>query len=288
MNQLKSILFIVFLLSGYLVNSQKFNPPFFVFEDGLWNARSDSPEYWSDLVKKVGFDGVELIGLDRVNGLLPELKRNNLKLFTLYIKIEIDKEEPYDPRLMEYIKKLKDTGLHLWVHVHSERYSCSDTSGDEDCVRIISELADYASDYGVKIAFYPHTNFWLEKVSDAVRLTEKIKMPNVGAVFNLCHFLKTDEPHNLKQTLKTAMPYLFLVSVNGADGGPDTNDMGWEQLIQPLGSGSYDVLKVLKILKEQGYNKPVGLQCYNIKGEPEIFLEQSMNTWKKYIKEVNQ
>ena len=164
MNPLKLVFLIVILLIGNLVYSQKFNPPFFVFEDGLWNARSDSPEYWSDLVKKVGFDGVELIGLDRVNNLLPELERNNLKLFTLYIKVEIDKEQPYDPRLKEYIKKLKNTGLHLWIHVHSERYPSSDTSGDEDCIRIISELADYSEEYGVRIAFIHTLTFGLKKL----------------------------------------------------------------------------------------------------------------------------
>ncbi|MDB4584928.1 sugar phosphate isomerase/epimerase, partial [Draconibacterium sp.] len=214
------------------------------------------------------------------------LKRNDLKLFTLYIKIEIDQEQPYDARLKEYIKKMKDTGLHLWVHVHSTSFPCSDSSGDEKCVKIISELADYAASYGVKIAFYPHTNFWVEKVSDGLRLAEKIKKPNVGVVFNLCHFLKRDKPNRLKQTLTAAMPYLFLVSINGADDG-ETHNMNWDRLIQPLGSGSYDVLNVLKILRDLGYNNSVGLQCYNIKGEPEVFLKQSMQTWEKYKQQLN-
>jgi len=286
MSKLKLIL-ILFLYSIFgTIQAQDFSPSFFVFEDGLWNAKSESPEYWSDLVKEVGFDGVELIGLDRVDGLLPELFRNELKLFTLYIKIDIDNEQPYDPRLKQYIRKLKNTGLHLWVHVHSTNYPCSVSSGDEKCIEIISDLADYAADYGAKIAFYPHTDFWVEKVSDGLRLSEKIDKSNVGVVFNLCHFLKRDKPHKLKQTLTAAFPYLFLVSINGADSG-ETYKMGWDRLIQPLGSGSYDVFNVLKILKDLGYNNPIGLQCYNIKGEPEVFLKQSMQTWEKYLKQLN-
>ena len=95
MNNLKLILIACLFIVFGAIQAQEFNPPFFVFEDGLWNARSDSPEYWSDLVKEVGFDGLELIGLDRVDKMLPELKRNDLELFTLYIKIEIDNDEPY-------------------------------------------------------------------------------------------------------------------------------------------------------------------------------------------------
>lgn len=267
--------------------AQKFNPPFFVFEDGLWNAKSDAAAHWADLVKTSGFDGIELIGLDKLDGILPELKRNDLRLFTLYIQIDLEKEQPYDIRLKDYIEKLKNTGLHLWVHVHSDKYSPSDPAGDAKCVEIIGELADYAQKYGVKIAFYPHSDFWVEKVDDGVRLAKEINRPNVGTVFNLCHFLKKDTPEKLEQKLKNAMPYLFLVSINGADKG-DTHQMGWDRLIQPLGRGDYDVLHVLKILKDSGYKNPVGLQCYNIKGQPEEFLKESVTTWKKYINQINQ
>jgi sugar phosphate isomerase/epimerase len=173
------------------------------------------------------------------------------------------------------------------VHVHSEKYPPSDRSGDLKCIEIISELADFAKDYGVKIAFYPHADFWVEKVDDGVRLAQKINRQNVGTVFNLCHFLKKDEPEKLEQKLKNAMPNLFLVSINGADAG-DTNQMNWDRLIQPLGRGDYDVLNVLKILKDSGYRNPIGLQCYNIKGQPEVFLPESVIAWKKYISQINQ
>ena len=138
----------------------------------------------------------------------------------------------------------------------------------------------------MKIAFYPHANFWVEKVDDGVRLAKKINRSNVGTVFNVCHFLKKDDPEMLEQKLKKAMPYLFLVSINGADSG-DTNNMEWDKLIQPLGRGDYDILNVLTILKELDYKNPVGLQCYNIKGEPEVFLKESITTWEKYILQLN-
>ena len=275
------------LLITLQINAQEFDPPFFVFEDGLWNAASDSPDYWASLIKSSGFDGMELIGLDKVDAMLPVLQKNKLKLFTLYIQIDLEKEQPYDIRLKDYIRKLTNTGLHLWVHVHSEKYQPSDPLGDKRCIEIISELADFAQNYDVKIAFYPHSNFWLEKVDDGVRLAKKINRKNVGTVFNVCHFLKKDETLKLEQKLKNAMPYLFLVSINGADKG-DTHNMGWDRLIQPLGRGDFDVLNVLRLLKSYGYSNPVGLQCYNIEGKPEVFLKESVLTWNKYINQLNQ
>jgi len=173
------------------------------------------------------------------------------------------------------------------LHVHSKKFDTSDPGGDEKCVKIINELADFAQEYGVKIAFYPHANLWVEKVDDGVRLAQKINKPNVGTVFNLCHFLKKDETDKLEQKIEKAMPYLFLVSINGADDG-NTNEMGWDRLIQPLGEGDYNILKVLQILKDNGYKNPVGLQCYNIKGRSEDFLLESMAIWKEYINQLNQ
>lgn len=281
-------LFSVLLLFIYFqVGAQDFNPSFFVFEDGLWNAESDAPDYWANLVQEVGFDGMELIGLDRLDSMLPELKKNDLRLFALYIKIKPEQPQPYDARLKDYITNLKNTGLHLWVHVHNEKYEPSNPVGDEACIKVITELAEFSNHYGVKIAFYPHSNFWLEKLDDGIRLAQKINKPNVGTVFNLCHFLKEDETNKLEEKIEKAMPHLFLVSINGADKG-DTHNMNWDRLIQPLGEGTYNVLNVLQILKKNGYKNPVGLQCYNIQGKPELFLKKSMAKWKEYINHLNQ
>jgi hypothetical protein len=38
---------------------------------------------------------------------------------------------------------------------------------------------------------------------------------------------------------------------------------------------------VLKKLKAVGFKGPIGLQCYNIKGDPQELLTGSMGAWKK-------
>jgi hypothetical protein len=77
------------------------------------------------------------------------------------------------------------------------------------------------------------------------------------------------------------LPYLFMVSINGADSG-ETQKMGWDQLIQPLGEGTFDTYALVKFLKGNGYDGKFGLQCYNIKQACEVALTQSMDTWRAY------
>jgi sugar phosphate isomerase/epimerase len=132
----------------------------------------------------------------------------------------------------------------------------------------------------VKIAFYPHTWCWIERVEDAVRVARKVDRPNVGATFNLCHWLKVEGDRDPKPVLKDALPVLFFVSINGADSG-DTKKLNWDRLIQPLDQGSYDVAGLVRFLREAGYKGPVGFQGYGIKGDSREILQHTMTAWRK-------
>jgi sugar phosphate isomerase/epimerase len=285
---MKSAVFIsvFFILMSQGINGQKYMPELFCFEDAFLLSPDYSFESQAKLLKNLGFAGIELEGLENADEKLRILDKFNLKVFMVYIQIDIDNEQPYDVRLFDFIKKVRDKGVTLWLHVHSEKYGPSDPGGDKICVPVLQKLADYALEYNVNIALYPHSRFWLEKVGDSMRLTQKINRRNVGAVFNLCHYLKVDKKDMLEAKLTEVIPYLAAVSINGADDG-NTNDMDWLSLIKPLGKGSYDVLKVLQILRKNDYKGPVGLQCYNIPGEPSEFLKISVETWNRYMSELS-
>ena len=273
--------FLIFFSSASF--SQPFQPKLFCFEDAFLKAHIDDPIFQTKLLKDLGFDGMELMGLDRMDEKLRALDEQNLQLFMVYMAVNLEKQEHFDPRLFDFIKKVKNKGVTLWLYILSEKLKPSDQAGDVLCVPIVQQIADFALDYGVNVALYPHTDYWLEKVDDSVRLTQKVNRRNVGAVFNLCHFLKADEKNILEEKLVRAIPYLAAVSINGADDGI-TREMQWPRLIQPLGHGSFDVLNVLRILKTNRYTGPVGLQCYAIPGKPEEFLKTSVESWKKYLK----
>lgn len=100
--------------------------------------------------------------------------------------------------------------------------------------------------------------------------------PNVGLTFNLAHELAAGHAGRLDSIIKAIAPHLLLVSLNGADPSG-----GWEQVIRPLDEGSLDVAAVLRHLDAAGYRGPIGLQCYNIKGEPETLLQRSIAAWRK-------
>ncbi len=250
--------------------------PFFAMDTGTRDATHKTPAEQVALVKALGFVGVGPIyhGLDDLTQWYAALDQQGLKMFALYLNLNLD--VGVSPQLKEAVTALKGRDTFAWVFVTTKKFKPSATDGDEVAVAALRELADFAAANGVKVALYPHTAQYAQRVEDCVRLIEKADRKNLGVTFNLCHWLKVDGK-DLAATLKCAAPHLFCVTVNGAD--KDGTD--WKKLIQPLDVGTFDVLPLLHALKAQNFSGPVGLQHFGIKGEVAVNLKHSMDGWKK-------
>jgi len=283
---MKHITIFVLLLQFSLVTgfsqgtSCRVENPVFVFNNAF-NQRGTSYGDIANLLSELGYDGIEHREINGLFDLKKALDSKGLKIFTDYVKIDIDKEPHYLEEWKEALPKMDGTGLILWVHLHSEKFKPSDPAADEIIVPILQELADLAKPYGVRIATYPHSKFLAETAEDSYRIAEKVNRENVGAVFNLTHFLWADQEENLEQLIKRITPRLMAVSIAGSDSG-DYSGMQMNELIQPLGQGKYDVYRVVQLLLDNGYKGPIGFQCYQVPGEPAEFLRTSMNTWNSF------
>ncbi len=258
--------------------------PFFTFDNGMKDAAHPTIESQVEMVAELGYTGIAArIGKDLAET-VRFMDEHGLQAFPAYAGVNIDAEKPYGRHLTDAMDILAGRNATLWVFIQSKKYRPSDQAADSRAVEVITKIAEMAAKKKVRVALYPHTGFWLEKVEDSVRLVRKVDMPNVGATFNLCHFLKTDNQKNLRSVLQEAMPHLFVVSINGADSGG--ND--WKTLIQPLGDGTFDMQAFMQTLLELGYNGPVGLQCYGIGGDAEQNLSRSIKAWRNIWQNIKQ
>jgi hypothetical protein len=147
-----------------------------------------------------------------------------------------------------------------------------------DAIQDIRSIADQAAAAGLDVVLYPHYGFNVVTMADALRFRELAGRENVYVSFNLCHWLRQNEPHTYTDILKEAIPWLKLVSINGAD----SNGTDWSTLIRTLDQGTFEVYDVLKELKLLGYDGPVGLQAYNVPGDIATNLEKSMIAWQGF------
>ena len=254
--------------------------PFFALCMDTHDAKKRSLAQQAEILKELGYDGAGHLWLKNVPERLKTLDAAGLKLFHIYMQVNVKpgNKRPYDPTLESVVKLLKgrETALVLLVG----GLKPSDTKGDPRAVELVGQIADLAAKSSLDVILYPHTGDWLQNVSDAVRIAKKVDRPNVGVMFNLCHWLKAEGGKNLKTTLKSAMPYLRAISIHGADTAAEIA-AGKGKWIQPLDSGSFDVCELLKTLRDSGYTGPVGLQCYGIGGDARDHLTRSISAWRK-------
>ena len=192
------------------------------------------------------------------------------------------------PELTKAVDDLAGTGGTLWLAMNKVELPLGlrmpPEYGDTVVVPQLRQLVAYAKPKGVKISLYPHAGFWGARFETCVRVATKVDDPALGVTFNLCHWLKVEgSERDPLPLIKDALPRLSFITLNGADTG-DTQNLGWDKLIQPLGRGTYDVGAFVAKTRAVGYRGPFGFQGYGIKMEPKELLKETMDGWKKITK----
>ena len=268
--------------------AQKITNQFFVLHNII---RGDSTYNTFDkqvaFIQKVGFDGVEINQLESFEGMKAALDKHQFHGAYFYVKINLD-ESNIGQRLPEYIKKLKGTNTIIAPYIISDsnKYGPSTHDADTLVVRLLTEVGRRAQASGLQVAIYPHLNFYVERTDHALSLVQKINLKNVGLTFNLCHWLATTnsaERNTLKPHLKKLSPYLKMITINGANAVLTNKQNQWDDYILPLGDGSFDTYALLRyVIKDLKFKGPVGIQCYNIKGDKPLLVQSTMTVCNTY------
>lgn len=258
----------------------------FYCQNTMWDFdnKPETPLEKAQLMKSIGFDGLEGFGYKDFFELKKELDNEGLGMPVNYVKIDFGTDGKLKGVSLKEIKEMiksSDKGNVIYLALVCEEFNGNLEAGDKVIVPILQELAEYAATFNVKLGVYPHVSFYCETVGHSVKIAELVNKKNFGATLNLCHLLKVEGMENIEAKLKTYTPWLFAVNISGADVG-DTQKMGWDRLIQPLGQGTYDTYEFVKALKENGYDGPIGIQVYNLKGDVVATLTETIEVWEDY------
>jgi sugar phosphate isomerase/epimerase len=277
------VVVIVNLTLPCVAQNKDFNNLFYCFGNAM--NLPNAPKSFEDqaiLAKKIGYQAMSGSGEQNYFEFRKALDRVGLAMPEIYIEVNLDQGiASKDSLLKKIIRDSKGRDLLITLPIVSKLYKNNPIEGDIKLVEILTPLADYAASYQVKLAIYPHYLLYCESIQHALKIATMAARPNIGIVFNLCHFLKVEAEVQIEASLTQAMPHLMMVSICGADAG-NTKNMDWNKLIQPLGAGSFDTYRFVKLLKDKGYQGRIGLQCYNIKEDAATALSQSLSTWNEY------
>jgi len=245
--------------------------PVFAYEFG-----DISPEQQAGFAREYGFDGTVFDHARQIPERLRALDEAHLQLFFLWLTVDISHGQiNYEPGMESAIAALKGRGTVVWIAIQGGDAG-GGTGAEERAIQAVNRISDLASQSNLRLALYPHYGFYLARFRDVVRLAERAGRSNVGVTFNLCHELRSGFDPEFPRLLDTAIPRLYGVTINGAD----RHGRDWDTLIQPLGRGDYDVTALVRSITRAGYRGPFGIQCYGLKGDPGVYLKQSMTAWR--------
>lgn len=276
-------LIVVGVLMGSETHDKKeLDNVFYAFENSVRLLRKvpKGAEAQAEYIKELGFDG---LGSHFSRDYFVDRKaydRVGLNMSEFYWDMKIDSAGNITNKevVTDMIKDSKDRNLLLSIVLRFK--NDNQKIGDSMVVKCLQELADFSAPYGVKLAIYPHYTNYCETTEHSLRLAKMANRKNVGAIFNLAHLLRAEGPIGWEQKLLDALPHLFMISINGAD----IDGKEFDRLILPLGEGTFDTYKLVKLAKDNGYNGPFGLQCANSKLESKSYLTKSINAWRAYQK----
>lgn len=244
--------------------------PIFAYEFG-----DISPEQQAGFAREYGFEGTVFDHAQLIPERLRALDEAHLQLFFLWLTVEVSKGQvKYEPGMEAAIEALKGRGTVVWVAVQGD--DVGGAGAEERTIQAVDRISDLASRSNLRVALYPHHGFYLARFRDVVRVAERVGRSNLGVTFNLCHELRSGFDPEFPQLLDKAIPRLYGVTINGAD----RQGQDWTTLIQPLGRGDYDVTALVRTFVKAGYRGPFGIQCFGLKGDPGVYLKQSMAAWR--------
>ena len=258
-------------------------PPNKLYAQGTFSTMPDAPaiDEAASFLKQVGYQGIE--AWEDFYQTLEAANLAGISFIVNYLPLYISTHKDFTEWKAETLKMIRSSGKGGIICFHIPEISSTGNKRETDkkIVESLSDIAEYAADYEVKICTYPHAGNYCETVSQSVKFAKAVDKPNCGAMITLCHMLKVEGTENINRTIRRSLDYLVAVTISGADAG-NTREMSWDRLIQPLGKGSFDTYHFLEQLWDGGYDGPVGIQFYGITEDALSVIRSSANEWQNY------
>jgi sugar phosphate isomerase/epimerase len=207
---------------------------------------------------------------------LAALKKHNMRLTAIHARFHIE-DGTYPQVIKDTLPLLKDTRVVLIPSVGSrKKMDRKDPEAVEMAVKILREMSDDAKKYGLGgIAPYMHIGNWIETIDDNVRIARAVDRRNVGVMFHLHHWqaVGNRDQDKLRADLTKAKPYLMVVVIQGTDQDKATHKI--------LGKGNFDMVPLVRTLREIDYQGPLGTMGYTQSGDIPAKLDSAYKAWEK-------
>ena len=253
----------------------------FAMSNWFYNYKFDQPKLHVKLLKERGYGGIMLSLKDDPNrwaklpAYLDAMKEHGTRLTAIHARFYIE-DGTYPQVIKDNLPLLKGTKVILIPSVGSRtKLDRHDPEAVAKAVNILREMSDDAREHDLGgIAPYMHIGNWIETIDDNIRIAKAVNRRNVGVMFHLHHWQAVGGRGvaKLRTDLLNAKPYLLAVVIQGTDENKATHKI--------LGEGTYDMVPLVKTLREIDYRGPLGTMGYTQSGDIPAKLTRAYTAWE--------
>jgi sugar phosphate isomerase/epimerase len=194
-------------------------------------------------------------------------------MHAVYVTLDVS-VAPTEESLLPLADLLKEMTSPMMLEVsinlaQSLPRTLGDPAHDEKALAWLRALLPHVEKSGVCLVLYAHVNFWMETMTDAMRLARKAASPHVGVAFCGYHFYRVGR-ESAADLIADAGALLKSVNLNGSRHISNPEDVVHElnPSIEPVDAGTMDNAAVIAELKRHGYTGPIGIQGYGVNAPP--------------------
>lgn len=201
------------------------------------------------------------------------LEKHGIELAAFWMATGMEPEK--DTVIHTIFDLIKRRGLktQLWTLLNTSN-EFDELSQEERIVRstkVVSYIAKRAKELQCSVGLYNHGG-WFGEPENQIEIIRRARMDNVGIVYNFHH--GHEHIDRFPALLNKMKHHLLCLNVNGMrKGGPK---------ILPLGQGDQE-LSMLKIVRDSGYDGPLGILDHRDELDAELSLQQNIDGLKKLI-----
>ncbi len=143
----------------------EFAPSVYPFENGV---KYPTVAEGAREMKKMGYEGVGSVHANVLESFLKEYDETGLKVFSIYVGGKVGAESyAYDASVTRAIRMLKGRDAMVELYVQGEK-----DATDAQAVAFVREMAAEAEKSGLRLVLYPHSGFYIDTLSDALRIAK--------------------------------------------------------------------------------------------------------------------
>jgi sugar phosphate isomerase/epimerase len=216
-----------------------------------FDAKRRSPEERAEMLKRLGFKRFaydwreeHLPTLDRE---LDALQKNGISLDAFWLPAGPEPEKERHISLALDRCRRRGIKTQFWVMAAVPEQGNDQEKRVELAARPLKYVAAEADKLGCKVALYNHGG-WFGEPENQIAIIERLKMPNVGIVYNFHH--GHEHMDRFPELIRKMKPHLLTLNINGMrKDGPK---------ILPVGQGDRE-LEMLRAVVDSGYRGPIGV-----------------------------